>query len=168
MLQPHTVVRCTLGSHCRVWCIFSVLLGIPPGMASRRIRLWRRKISRRTWRVASMGLITSVDLTCRRAGLLHDRCSIYNAWKKETKKPAAFWAISGGCGFCCWLAKSDTGRLVADLNLRLQIVLQSKFSNQIQLRFEPIDMPFFFGQDLNHHVPTNIVMNAIGVSNGFA
>ena len=40
-----------------------------------------------------------------------------------TKKPAAIWAISGGCGFCYWPGKYDTGWLVTDFNLRLQIIL---------------------------------------------
>lgn len=117
--------------------------------------------------MASLGIITTVGFTCRRHGLLPHRDFLRPVRETGTKKPAAIWAISGGCGFCHWPGKYDTGQLVADFNLRLQIVLQAKFCNQVQLCFEPVNMPFFFSQDLDHHIPADIVMNAIGIGNGF-
>ena len=117
--------------------------------------------------MASLGIITTVGFTCRGHGMLSHRGFLRPLRETDAKKPAAFWAISGGCGFRYWLGKSDTGRLVTDFNLRLQIILQAKFCNQVQLSFEPVNMPFFFSQDLDHHVPADIIMNAIGIGNGF-
>ncbi len=33
----------------------------------------------------------------------------------------------------------------------------------IQLSFEPANMTFFIGKDLDHHITANIVMNAVGI-----
>jgi hypothetical protein len=57
--------------------------------------------------------------------------------------------------------------LVFHFNLRLKVILQADFANQIQLGFQPVNMAFFIRQDLNHHIAADVVMDAVGIGNGF-
>lgn len=111
------------GGRSGLWGICFVLLGVSFDMPTGRIRLWRRQISCRARCMASLGIITTFGFTCRGYGMLPHRDFLRPLRETGTKKPAAIWAISGGCGFCYWPGKYDTGRLVTDFNLRLQIIL---------------------------------------------
>jgi hypothetical protein len=85
------------------------------------------------------------------------------AGKQALKNPLPFGPFLAAAGLCAG------GRrwLVFHFNLRLKIVLQADFANQIQLGFQPVNMAFFIGQDLNHHIAADVVMDAVGIGNGF-
>lgn len=52
-------------------------------------------------------------------------------------------------------------------NLCLKIVLESHLLEQIQFRFQPVNVTFFISKDFDHHIPANVVMDAVGIGNGF-
>ncbi|MNW07540.1 hypothetical protein D3C71_2041760 [compost metagenome] len=45
--------------------------------------------------------------------------------------------------------------------------MQTNFSDEVQLSFQPVDMALFVSQNGDHHVTADVIMNAVSVGNGF-
>lgn len=71
-------------------------------------------------------------------------------------------------GWAVFFWQTQSGALLFFPDLRLQVVLDAHFLNQVQFGFQPVDMFLFICQNFNHHIPAYVIIDFIGPGNRLA
>lgn len=91
------------------------------------------------WRILPQLVLIATILACAAVTVL----ILCGKHRQALRNPLPFGPFLATAGLLCgWQTF-----LVSHFNLRLKIILQTNFTYQIQLGFQPVDMAFFVGED---------------------